>query len=176
MAAGDPHGLSADEAGALHLYTTDSTLYPTMNGRLRDRDRARLKAFFPYLRLMLTARAKLPAYVGSVWRGVAGVDLRDKYPQGSKLAWWAFSSTTKKLDTLTNEMFLGTHGVRTVFMIEIVSGVDIVRYSAYADAEAEVLLYPGTLLEVVSSMVMGDGLFQVHLREVAVRGAAALIK
>ena len=36
-------------------------------------------------------------------------------------------------------MFLGKTGIRTVFMIEIKCGVDIVRYSAFANAEAEVL-------------------------------------
>ena len=76
--------------------------------------------------------------MGAVWRGVAGVDLRSKYPDGKKIAWWAFSSTTKKLDTLLNPDFLGQSGVRTVFMIEIKSGVDIIRYSAFDDAEAEV--------------------------------------
>ena len=31
---------------------------------------------------MLDARAKLPKYSGTVWRGVKGVDLRAKYPKG----------------------------------------------------------------------------------------------
>ena len=81
--------------------------------------------------------------------------------------WWAFSSTTKQLHTLTNPMFLGTSGVRTVFMIEIVHGVDLQRYSAFQGeaSEAEVLIYPGTMLKVVGAMEMGGGLFQVHLRE-----------
>ena len=46
--------------------------------------------------------------------------------------------------------------------------IDIVRYSAFEDAEAEVLLYPGTMLEVVDSLDVGSGLFQVHLRELDV--------
>ena len=124
------------------------------------RDREALKSSFPYLRLLLTARGKLPKFGGAVWRGVKGVDLRSKYPNGKKVAWWAFSSTTKKLDTLLNPMFLGKEGVRTVFMIEAKSGVDIVRYSAFADEEAEVLLFPGTMFEVVASMDMGHSLFQ----------------
>ena len=60
------------------------------------------------------------------------------------MTWWAFSSTTKRLDTLLNPQFLGQDGVRTVFMIEIVSGVDIIRYSAFADAETEVTPLPVT--------------------------------
>ena len=34
------------------------------------------------------------------------------------------------------------------------------------DSEAEVLLFPGTKLEVVDVADMGHGLFQVHLQEV----------
>jgi len=160
----DPHGLDADEAGALWLYTAESDFYPTLNRLLRTRDRSALKPFFPYLQLMLTARSKLPKYTGSVWRGVKDVDLRDKYPKDKEVWWWAFSSTTKQLHMLTNTKFLGTSGVRTVFMIEIVNGVDLQRYSAFQD-EAEVLLYPGTKFKVVDAMDMGGDLFQVHLKE-----------
>ena len=165
LAAADPHGLDADEAGGLWLYTAQSDFYPTLNRLLRTRDRSALKPFFPYLQLMLTARSKLPKYTGSVWRGVKGIDLRAKYPKDKDVWWWAFSSTTKQLETLTNPQFLGNSGVRTVFLIEILHGVDLQRYSAVA-SEAEVLLYPGTKLKVVGSMDMGGGLFQVHLREV----------
>eukprot|EP00812_Abedinium_dasypus_P014007 NODE_751_length_1376_cov_301.180924.p3 GENE.NODE_751_length_1376_cov_301.180924~~NODE_751_length_1376_cov_301.180924.p3 ORF type:complete len:227 (-),score=56.37 NODE_751_length_1376_cov_301.180924:97-777(-) len=175
-APGDPHGLTADEIGAIRLYTADSQLYPEVNALLRNRNRMSLKPFFSYLRLMLTARAKLPKVAGAVWRGVAGVDLRTKYPGGKRLTWWAFSSTTKRLDTLLNPQFLGQTGIRTVFMVEIVSGVDIMRYSAFADEETEVLLFPGTMLEVVASMDMGAGLYQVHLREVVLPEGAALFQ
>ena len=170
LAATDIHGLSADEAGAFTLYTMESQLYPTLNRLLRERDRAALLPYFSYLRLMLHARDKLPAYVGTVWRGVKGVDLRANFPEGMEFYWWPFSSTTKKLSTLQREQFLGTSGVRTVFNIQVRTGVDIVRYSTYqADAsEAEVLLYPGTKLKVVDSMDMGASLFMVHLQEMDV--------
>ena len=170
LAASDPHGLDADEAGALRLYTMESELYPTLNRLLRSRERQAIKVFFPYLQLLLTARQKLPKCVGSVWRGVKGVDLRAQYPKGKELYWWAFSSTTKELSTLQNDMFLGTTDVRTVFMLEVLNGVDIDRYSAFqgSASEAEVLLYPGTKLKVVDTMDMGGGLFQVHLKEVEV--------
>jgi len=67
----------------------------------------------------MDARRKLPRHVGTVWRGVKGVDLRDKYLKGSEVYWWAFSSTTKDLSTLQNPNFLGTSGVRTVFNIQV---------------------------------------------------------
>ena len=170
QARDDLHGLDADEAGALTLYTFESELYTSLNALLRQRDRQRLKPFFPYLKLMIDARRKLPRYVGVVWRGVKGVDLRANYKQGSEVYWWAFSSTTKELSTLQNPQFLGTSGVRTVFNIQVKRGVDIVRYSIFQgeDSEAEVLIYPGTKLRVVDSMDMGGGLFMVHLEEIEI--------
>jgi hypothetical protein len=93
--------------------------------------------FFPYLKLMLDARRKLPRHVGAVWRGVKGVDLSTKYTKGSEVYWWAFSSTTKELLTLQTPNFLGTSGVRTIFMIQVKRGVDIVRYSIFQGEEAE---------------------------------------
>ena len=128
------------EAAAITLYTMECELYRTLNRLLRARDRQQLRPFFSYLRLLLQARAKLPKHAGSLWRGVKGVDLRSKFPQGKELWWWAFTSTTKALSTLSNDMFLGKTGVRTVFMIETSSGVDIMPYSIFqGDAsEAEV--------------------------------------
>ncbi len=41
------------------------------------------------------------------------------YPKGKEVWWWAFSSTTKQLETLNDEMFLGKTGVRTVFNIQV---------------------------------------------------------
>jgi hypothetical protein len=174
LAADDPHGLDADEAGGLWLYTAESDFYPTLNRLLRTRDRSALKPFFPYLQLMLTARSKLPKYTGTVWRGVKGVDLRAQYPKDKEVWWWAFSSTTMQLQTLQDEQFLGISGVRMQFMIEIVNGVDLQRYSAFQASEAEVLLYPGTKLKVVGSIELGHDLFQVHLREV--QSAVAVFK
>lgn len=165
LAADDRNGLDEHEAGALTLYTMESELYPTLNAALRDRDRARLKPFFPFLQLMLLARAKLPKFVGTVWRGVKA-DLRKQYTQGKEVYWWAFSSTTQRLSTLNNPMFLGQEGVRTVFSLQVRSGVDIARYSVFEGEEAEVLLFPGTKFKVVDGMDMGGGLYQVHLEEV----------
>ena len=170
LAEKDPHGLDADETGALMLYTMESELYTTLNRLLRQRDRELLKPFFPYLLLLLTARRKLPKYVGTVWRGVKSIDLRTFYPKGKEFYWWAFSSTTKELSILQNPMFLGTSGVRTVFNIQVSAGVDLVRYSMFqgSASEAEVLLYPGTKLKVVDAMDMGSGLHMIHLEQVHV--------
>ena len=44
------------------------------------------------------------------------------------------------------------------------------RYSIFqgAEAEVEVLIFPGTKLRVVDSMDMGSGLFMVHLEEIEI--------
>ena len=162
----DPYGLTADEAGALTLYTMESELYPTLNKLLRESNRGLLKPFFPYLRLLLTARDKLPRFAGIVWRGVVGVDLRDHFAKGREMYWWSFTSVTKEVSKLKDPKFLGTSGLRTQFLIEVVHGVDIEPYSIYP--EAEVLLYPGTKLQVVDVTDLGHQLFQVHLREIVV--------
>ena len=100
----DPYGLDPNEAGALALYTFECELYKRLNGKLRERDRQQLKPFFPYLKLMIDARRKLPKHVGMVWRRVKGVDLRSKYPKGSEVYWWAYGST-KELSTLQSPNF-----------------------------------------------------------------------
>ena len=165
QADGQLRGLSVDEAAAIALYTAECEFYRTLNVLLRNRSREALKPFFPYLRLLLQARSKLPKHTQSVWRGVKGVDLTGSFPKGKKIFWWAFNSTSKNVSTLLDPMFCGTSGTRTQFMIEAVSGIDIAHYSM-VDSEAEVLLFPGTKLEVVDVADMGHGLFQVHLREV----------
>jgi hypothetical protein len=131
LARDDPHGLTTDEAGALTLYTMEGELYPNMNNLLRERNRTLLTPFFPYMRLMMSARRKLPVFRGNVWRGVAGKDLRSQFVKGVEMYWWSFSSASKELSTLQNPMFLGQTGVRTQFLIEVLHGVDIMRYSIY---------------------------------------------
>jgi len=167
LAATDPHGLTADEAGALMLYTMEGTFYQRLNTLLRGRERQALMPFFPYLKLMLQARDKIPPFAGTVFRGVHGVDLTPKFPEGKEFYWWAFTSTTKRLNVLENPQFLGKSGLRTIFMIQVQSGVDVSPYSIYGE-EVEVLLYPGTKLKVNSTLDVGNGLVQVHLEEVHV--------
>ena len=169
-ARNDPHGLDTDEAGALNLYTHESELYGRLNALLLQRDRSRLKPFFPYLKLVLDAKHKLPRYEGTVWRGVKGINLLSKYPKGKEVYWWAFSSTTKELSTLQNPQFLGQTGLRTIFNIQVKRAVDIVPYSIFqgSDSEAEVLLFPGTKLRVVDSIDVGSGLCMIHLEEIQV--------
>ena len=53
--SGNTHGLTADEAAAITLYTMEGQFYPILNKLLRTRDRQALKPFFPYIRLLYSA-------------------------------------------------------------------------------------------------------------------------
>ena len=87
-------GLSEDMSASIHLYTmqfgTEPSLYHELNKCLRAENRQALKPWFPFLKLFLTALYTLPSHARTVWRGVRGVDLRAKYPTGSKFAFLSF--------------------------------------------------------------------------------------
>ena len=115
---------------------------------MREEDREILKPFFPYIKLLLTALYKLPAVRGDVvYRGLKGDHSKD-YPEGSTQMWWAFSSTTRSIEVLTSDLFLGDAGPRTMLHIQDCDGFDITPYSAMKQQEKEVLLAPGTEVEV----------------------------
>eukprot|EP00037_Helgoeca_nana_P037819 m.17889 g.17889 ORF g.17889 m.17889 type:complete len:692 (+) comp9448_c1_seq1:338-2413(+) len=163
----DPHGLSREEAAALNLYTQE-ILYRSLNTALRSMERIAVKPFFPVLKLLLQALGKIPAYTGSLFRGVKE-SLCSEFTVSRKFVWWAFSSCTTTGEVLDNPMFLGTSGPRTLFSIETTSGRDIRRYSAYA-AEDEILLLPGVQFEVRSQMAVpgARGLELITVKECVV--------
>jgi hypothetical protein len=82
-------GLGDDESRSIHLYTMPSdsglSIFQALNEALRDENRQILKPWFSFLKLFLTALHKLPSQAMTVWRGVRDVDLRSRYPIGSKL-------------------------------------------------------------------------------------------
>ena len=162
--------MTEQEIAAVHFYTQEGPFYPALNAALRDADRAALKPFFPYLKLVITALHKLPRVRDSVYRGIklAITDL-GHYKAGRPMLWWAFSSTTLKAGQLSNDMFLGTTGSRTMFHIQVSSGVCIQPYSAMP-GESEVLLLPGTNLVVEDILDQGSGLTFVQMREEPVPG------
>jgi len=158
----DRHGLTRDMIAAIHFYTQEG-FYEVINGVLRNEDRALVKPYFAYLKLLLTALGKLPRHSGSVWRGVAA-DLRDLYPQGLRDIWWAISSCTVDGTALKNPLFLGETGARTLFNLESPHlGVDISTYSAYK-TEAEVIMPCGLVSDVQTVFTPADGLTVVHLK------------
>ena len=53
-----------------HLPADVQLLYEDLNRLLRDEDREKLRVYFPYLKLLLTALNKLPDVEANVYRGV----------------------------------------------------------------------------------------------------------
>merc|ERR1712151_1444069 len=91
--AGTPHKpMTPDLYGAILLYTSNA-IYQKLNKALRDEDRGIVKAYFPYLRFLFEACARLPQRKVTLWRGV-GVDLFPTYKVGSTIIWWGVSSCT----------------------------------------------------------------------------------
>ncbi|CAF2066600.1 unnamed protein product [Rotaria magnacalcarata] len=164
-----PGELSIDEAASITLYSMEwqpqnECLYHVLNKTLRDEKREKLKPWFLFLRLILTALAQLPSITRTVYRGVKK-DMREEYPKGKIFVWWGFSSCTTTIDVLQNEQFLGTTGPRTFFTIESDSGKDIRKYSCY-QVEDEILLLAARQFKVVACLSQGENLYMIQLKEI----------
>ncbi|CAF1374987.1 unnamed protein product, partial [Didymodactylos carnosus] len=161
-------GLTSNESAAIYLYTMEwdigeASLYAYLNRALREADRRKLVPWFPYLKLLLTALYKLPSVQDTVWRGVRE-DLSLEYQPGKKKAWWALSSCTATVNVLELPMYVGTEGKRTIFSIQCLNG-KMIRQHSYFQKEDEILLLPGTYLEVVSQMSPATDCHIIHLKE-----------
>ncbi|CAF3047771.1 unnamed protein product [Rotaria sp. Silwood2] len=165
--------LTQDESAAIRLYTMEwdsntkaanGSLYAHLNRNLKEIDRTKLHPWFRYLKLFLTALAKLPvAPRQTVWRGLH-LNLSKDYLPGDKITWWAFSSCTTSLNVLESNLYLGNVGTRTLFSIEAINGRTIRAHSHFT-TEDEILLLPGTYLEVKSQLNPAPDLYIIHLQQ-----------
>jgi hypothetical protein len=160
--------LSLDESASLMLYSMEwepheECLYVVLNATLRSENRKKLIPWFLFLKLVLTAFARLPSSHRFVYRGIRR-DVSKDYPKGETIIWWGFSSCTSTLDVLENDQFLGSTGTRTFITIECTSGKDIRKYSSIPD-EDEILLPPGRQFQVVSCLKQSGGLYMIQLKE-----------
>ena len=173
--------LTKDHIAALNLYTQD-VMYEELNRALRTESRTQLKPFFSYLKLLTEAFHILPPHKshGSgesvIFRGVK-LNLAEAYPDGKLIYEWAVTSCTTDGDALQSPMFLGSTGDRSLLTITTKSARSIQRYSDYP-CETEVVLPPGTLLRVMSKLLVpgSDGLVLINLTEVAQQGATAKVQ
>lgn len=163
--------LTDDEAAAILLYTMDwepreKSLYTILNSTLQATDRNLLRPWFSFLRLSMTALAKLPSepQILTVYCGLRR-NLSKQYRQGSIVTWWKYSSCTKSHKVLTNKRVLGRDGARTQFVIECYSGKSIKSFSLDLE-EDEILLPPGRQFRVKSCAYNSDGLHIVKLEEI----------
>ncbi|CAF1481983.1 unnamed protein product [Adineta steineri] len=162
-------GLDQNESASIFLYTMEwepqeECLYYVLNKTLRTENRQKLRPWFSYLKLVLTALQKLPAEKQTIWRGVT-LDMSQQYEVGKRYVWWAFSSCTRSLAILESEQFLGKRGSRTLFSIECQNGKKI-RSHSYIDVEDEILLLPATQFEVISKLNPSSDLHIIHLKQV----------
>ena len=163
-------GLSVDESAAIRLYTIEwkkphRSLYSMLNYTLKTAPRVELQPYHRYLKLFLTAVAKIPCVPPvTVWRGVTK-DLSAEFPRGTLVTWWAFSSCTTELTVLENNMYLGTTGERTLFSVEAINGRTVRAHSHFV-TEDEILLLPGTHMEVQSIFSPASDLHIVHLKQI----------
>jgi len=171
MNCSDPpaDNLSLDESASIMLYSMEwepqeECLYHVLNGTLRSENRKILTPWFLFLKLILTAFARLPSSHRFVYRGIKR-DMRKDFPEGSTIIWWGFSSCTSTMGVLKNEQFLGSTGVRTLFNIECTSGKDIRHHSNF-QSEDEILLPPGRQFKVISCLDQSGGLYIIQLKEV----------
>jgi hypothetical protein len=161
--------LTQDESASIMLYSMgwdpmDKCLYVVLNATLRSADRQKLKPWFSYLKLFLTALSRLPSKPRFVYRGIK-LDLSDQYPMGETVIWWGFSSCTVSVNVLQSELFLGVTDTRTMFTIECHSGKDIRKHS-YFPTEEEVLLLAATQFKVVGRLNQGPGFRIIQLKEI----------
>ncbi|CAF0742866.1 unnamed protein product [Adineta steineri] len=165
--------LTQDESAAIYLYTMEwdssdvkpiGSLYRHLNHALKQTDRSNLKPWFKYLKLLLTALAKIPiSHHSVIWRGVHR-DYSAVYIPGTRVTWWPFSSCTTSLNVLESDLYLGNVGKRTLFSIEPLNGRTIRAHSRFK-TEDEIILLPGTYLEVVSCLNPAPDLHIIHLRQ-----------
>ncbi|CAF3917858.1 unnamed protein product [Rotaria sp. Silwood1] len=162
-------GLTTDESASIMLYTYESmphenSLYVILNETLRSEEREKLIPWFSYLRLVLTALARLPSGRLFINRGIRK-DLCAEYPAGSTFIWWGFSSCTSSVKVLESDMFFGKTGARTLFQIDCHTGKNIKKHS-FMPQEDEILLLPARQFEVKSCLDSGNGLHIIQIKEI----------
>lgn len=164
-----PDGLTHDESASIRLYTmewtkTHNSLYSILNETLKMADREKLRPWFKYLKLLLTALVKIPcASPQTIWRGVPK-NISNEFPRGMEVTWWAFSSCTTTLTVLQSDLYLGNTGARTLFSIETFNGRNV-RAHSHFNNEDEILLLPGTYMEVRSQFSPAHDLHVIHLKQ-----------
>jgi hypothetical protein len=153
--------LTLDESAAIYLFTMPTKFFEALNNALRIENRHKLKPWFAFLKLFITALEKLPSVSGTFWRGVP-CDVVSEYTDHSVQIWWSVNSCSTHLNVV--EFFLNTKG-GTLFSIQATEGKNISTYSAF-QSEQEVILMPGIHLRVKSKMAnFVNVLSIIHLEE-----------
>ncbi|CAF1204212.1 unnamed protein product [Adineta steineri] len=151
--------LTINASAAIYLYTMDTPFYEKFNKALRGENPPTLVPWFDFLKLFITALAKLPSHPATVWRGVANISGLDFY-NNDMFTWWSVNSCSSRARVAG--IFADKKG--TLFCINTIYGKDITEYSWNHD-EGEIVLTPGTRLCVKDTTFDVDGFSVVHLEE-----------
>lgn len=144
--------LSCEEARAVYAYTceavdSEASLYFDLNERLRDRDRARIVPYLPYIKLLHSGLSKMLRRIDrNLWRAVK-VDLYSYFKDriGQTIVFWGVTSCTTDMDVVKQFLPEGSGG--TLFCIKTSLSSCVAKFSAY-QAEAEHVLAAATALKV----------------------------
>jgi predicted DNA-binding WGR domain protein len=153
--------MSKELYGSILLYTSNA-IYKDLNKALREENRAGIKKYFMYLRMLFEAMNILPKNKVTLWRGLS-VDLSKQYKKDDIITWWGVSSCTSDKNVAINFMN-GCGGEKTLLTIDTISATDISEITFYSN-EKESLLAPGTQLKVIS-IEKKDKTAYIHLQEV----------
>ena len=153
--------LTRDESAAIYLYTMSTSFYLHLNETLRAENRHKLKPWFNFLKLFITALEKLPSTSDIVWRAVFG-QVGSTFDDNDVHIWWSVNSCS--INPRSIQAYLSNNG--TLFAIHTINAKDITAFSA-VQAEREVVLMPGTKLRAKSeSLNFDDRLSVLHLEEI----------
>ena len=168
-----PASYGLDFAVAIYLYTlNEPSVYAVVNGEMFNKGRRKpgaisgisdsLRACLPYIKYFDAALAALPgSYVfqGKVRRGQKWVfsspgkdDPVAHFPEGHKIMWYEFKSTSTQQEVMMREHFCGVHaGPRTIFTVKATRAYAIHKFSYFQgiDSEHEVLFRPFSKFKVL---------------------------
>ena len=166
-----------DHALSIYGYTLDNpSVYKAINSAMFSPDRktpegklgARFLACLPFIRFLDFALLSLPEklrFRGTVYRGIKHAfpspqnhKPEDYFFVGRTFNWFEFKSASKLASTMYHDNFCGLTGPRTIFILDAILAYDITSMSAFGEAEAEVILRPGTKVRVVSCAKLNDPL------------------
>eukprot|EP00729_Bicosta_minor_P023991 gene23991-15350_t len=152
--------LTEEMAKAVHAYTQGSNLYSTLNSLLRDENRDKLRTVFCYIRLLLTAFARLPSESNTFYRGV-DKDLGSTHKKGATIVWWSVTSVTSKIEVM-NKFMKGSH--KTIYSIAATNAKNVKMFSAFPE-EDERIIPPGTVFVVEGVVQISTGVTIVQLKQ-----------
>ena len=161
-----PASYRIDFAIAIYVYTlNDPAVYAAVNRVMFNKARrnhgafsgisASLRACLPYIKYLDGALEALPdcyIFQGEVRRGAKWVysspdehDPASHFPEGQKIMWYEFKSTSTRQEVMTRKHFCGVNaGPRTIFTIKTTRAYAIHKFSYFQGtaSEHEVLFRP----------------------------------